>query len=157
MKLIGENDTYKFGEIISKNINQGVVVALIGDLGSGKTTLAKSIIKNMIDIQDVPSPTFNIVNEYNKDNITIYHFDLYRLEDEGELFGIGFDDYISNKKAIIIIEWADKFIDLLPKNYIKINFEKSLYCRYVDIVNIGEKYKDVVDKISSQVKEYNFV
>ena len=121
MKLIGENGTYKFGEIISKNINQGVVVALIGDLGSGKTTLAKSIIKNMIDIQDVPSPTFNIVNEYNKDNITIYHFDLYRLEDEGELFGIGFDDYISNKKAIIIIEWADKFIDLLPKNYIKIN------------------------------------
>ena len=69
------NGTYKFGEIISKNINQGVVVALIGDLGSGKTTLAKSIIKNMIDIQDVPSPTFNIVNEYNKDNITIYHFD----------------------------------------------------------------------------------
>lgn len=157
MKLIGENGTYKFGEIISKNINQGVVVALIGDLGSGKTTLAKSIIKNMIDIQDVPSPTFNIVNEYNKDNITIYHFDLYRLEDEGALFGIGFDDYISNKKAIIIIEWADKFIDLLPKNYIKINFEKSLDCRYVDIVNIGEKYKDVVDKISSQVKEYNFV
>lgn len=157
MKLVGENGTYKFGEIISKNINQGVVVALIGDLGSGKTTLAKSIIKNMIDIQDVPSPTFNIVNEYNKDNITIYHFDLYRLEDEGELFGIGFDDYISNKKAIIIIEWADKFIDVLPKNYIKINFEKSLDCRYVDIVNIGEKYKDVVDKISSQVKEYNFV
>ena len=157
MKLIGENGTYKFGEIISKNINQGVVFALIGDLGSGKTTLAKSIIKNMIDIDDVPSPTFNIVNEYNKDNITIYHFDLYRLEDEGELFGIGFDDYISNKKAIIIIEWADKFIDLLPKNYIKINFEKSLDCRYVDIVNIGEKYKDVVDKISSQVKEYNFV
>ena len=50
MKLIGENGTYKFGEIISKNINQGVVVALIGDLGSGKTTLAKSIIKNMIYI-----------------------------------------------------------------------------------------------------------
>ena len=97
IRLENENSTVKLGEIIADTIPQGIIIALTGELGSGKTTLSQSIIKNMMKIQDVSSPTFNIVNEYRDKNQTIYHFDFYRLEDESELFGIGFDDYASEK------------------------------------------------------------
>ena len=118
IRLENENSTVKLGEIIADTIPQGIIMALTGELGSGKTTLSQSIIKNIMIIDDVSSPTFNIVNEYRDNNYTIYHFDFYRLEDENELFGIGFDDYLSDKKSIMLIEWADKFMDMLPKNYI---------------------------------------
>ena len=125
IRLENENSTVKLGEIIADTIPQGIIIALTGELGSGKTTLSQSIIKNMMKIQDVSSPTFNIVNEYRDKNQTIYHFDFYRLEDESELFGIGFDDYLSDKKSIMLIEWADKFLDMLPKNYLEIVFYKG--------------------------------
>ena len=118
IRLENENSTVKLGEIIADTIPQGIIIALTGELGSGKTTLSQSIIKKIMKIQDVSSPTFNIVNEYRDKNQTVYHFDFYRLEDESELFGIGFDDYLSDKKSIMLIEWADKFLDMLPKNYL---------------------------------------
>lgn len=148
--LKDEEDTKKLGEIIANTITDGTVMALIGDLGSGKTTLSKSIIKNIIDEDDVSSPTFNIVNEYQKNNRKIYHFDLYRLEDEDELFGIGFDDYISDKKAIILIEWADKFISMLPKNYIRVAFVKNDDSRDVELMSIGGKNVEIVEKMLNQ-------
>lgn len=147
IRLDNENSTVKLGEIIANTIPQGIIIALTGELGSGKTTLSQSIIKNIMNIDDVSSPTFNIVNEYRDNNYTIYHFDFYRLEDENELFGIGFDDYLSDKKSIMLIEWADKFMDMLPKNYIEIAFYKGENFRDVEIKSIGKKYIDVVDEI----------
>ncbi len=147
IRLENENSTVKLGEIIADTIPQGIIIALIGELGSGKTTLSQSIIKNMMKIQDVSSPTFNIVNEYRDKNQTIYHFDFYRLEDESELFGIGFDDYLSDKKSIMLIEWADKFLDMLPKNYIEIVFHKGEDYRDVEIKSVGKKYIDVGNEI----------
>ena len=147
IRLENENSTVKLGEIIADTIPQGIIIALTGELGSGKTTLSQSIIKNMMKIQDVSSPTFNIVNEYRDKNQTIYHFDFYRLEDESELFGIGFDDYLSDKKSIMLIEWADKFLDMLPKNYIEIVFHKGEDYRDVEIKSVGKKYIDVGNEI----------
>ena len=141
IRLDNENSTVKLGEIIANTIPQGIIIALTGELGSGKTTLSQSIIKNIMNIDDVSSPTFNMVNEYRDNNYTIYHFDFYRLEDENELFGIGFDDYFSDKKSIMLIEWADKFMDMLPKNYIEIAFNKGENFRDVEIKSIGKKYK----------------
>jgi hydrolase, P-loop family len=147
IRLENENSTVKLGEIIADTIPQGIIIALTGELGSGKTTLSQSIIKNMMKIQDVSSPTFNIVNEYRDKNQTIYHFDFYRLEDESELFGIGFDDYLSDKKSIMLIEWADKFLDMLPKNYLEIVFYKGENHRDVEIKSVGKKYVDVGNEI----------
>ena len=147
IRLENENSTVKLGEIIADAIPQGIIIALTGELGSGKTTLSQSIIKNMMKIQDVSSPTFNIVNEYRDKNQTIYHFDFYRLEDESELFGIGFDDYLSDKKSIMLIEWADKFLDMLPKNYLEIVFYKGENHRDVEIKSVGKKYVDVGNEI----------
>ena len=147
IRLENENSTVKLGEIIADTIPQGIIIALTGELGSGKTTLSQSIIKNMMKIQDVSSPTFNIVNEYRDKNQTIYHFDFYRLEDENELFGIGFDDYLSDKKSIMLIEWADKFLDMLPRNYLEIVFHKGQDYRDVEVKSVGKKYIDVVNEI----------
>lgn len=147
IRLENENSTVKLGEIIADTIPQGIIIALTGELGSGKTTLSQSIIKNMMKIQDVSSPTFNIVNEYRDKNQTIYHFDFYRLEDESELFGIGFDDYLSDKKSIMLIEWADKFLDMLPRNYLEIVFHKGQDYRDVEVKSVGKKYIDVVNEI----------
>lgn len=147
IRLENENSTVKLGEIIADTIPRGIIIALTGELGSGKTTLSQSIIKNMMKIQDVSSPTFNIVNEYRDKNQTVYHFDFYRLEDESELFGIGFDDYLSDKKSIMLIEWADKFLDMLPKNYLEIVFYKGENHRDVEIKSVGKKYVDVGNEI----------
>jgi len=147
IRLENENSTVKLGEIIADTIPQGIIIALTGELGSGKTTLSQSIIKKIMKIQDVSSPTFNIVNEYRDKNQTIYHFDFYRLEDESELFGIGFDDYLSDKKSIMLIEWADKFLDMLPKNYLEIVFYKGENHRDVEIKSVGKKYVDVGNEI----------
>ena len=147
IRLENENSTVKLGELIADIIPQGIIIALTGELGSGKTTLSQSIIKNIMKIQDVSSPTFNIVNEYRDKNQTIYHFDFYRLEDESELFGIGFDDYLSDKKSIMLIEWADKFLDMLPKNYLEIVFYKGENHRDVEMKSVGKKYVDVVNEI----------
>ena len=147
IRLENENSTVKLGEIIADTIPQGIIIALTGELGSGKTTLSQSIIKNMMKIQDVSSPTFNIVNEYRDKNQTIYHFDFYRMEDESELFGIGFDDYLSDKKSIMLIEWADKFLDMLPRNYLEIVFHKGQDYRDVEVKSVGKKYVDVGNEI----------
>ena len=147
IRLENENSTVKLGELIADIIPQGIIIALTGELGSGKTTLSQSIIKNIMKIQDVSSPTFNIVNEYMDKNQTIYHFDFYRLEDESELFGIGFDDYLSDKKSIMLIEWADKFLDMLPRNYLEIVFYKGENHRDVEIKSVGKKYVDVGNEI----------
>lgn len=147
IRLENENSTVKLGEIIADTIPQGIIIALTGELGSGKTTLSQSIIKKMMKIQDVSSPTFNIVNEYRDKNQTVYHFDFYRLEDENELFGIGFDDYLSDKKSIMLIEWADKFLDMLPRNYLEIVFHKGQDYRDVEVKSVGKKYIDVVNEI----------
>ena len=147
IRLENENSTVKLGELIADIIPQGIIIALTGELGSGKTTLSQSIIKKIMKIQDVSSPTFNIVNEYRDKNQTVYHFDFYRLEDEGELFGIGFDDYLSDKKSIMLIEWADKFLDMLPRNYLEIVFHKGEDHRDVEIKSVGKKYVDVGNEI----------
>lgn len=153
INLKDENATIQLGKIIADQVENGVIIALIGDLGSGKTTISKSIIKSLTNEENIPSPTFNIVNEYSLNGKLIYHFDFYRLEDENELYGIGFDDYLAQKNSIILIEWADKFESLLPKNYIKLNFEKLENSRNVKITANGKKYTDLVENLISIAKK----
>lgn len=153
INLKDENATIQLGKIIADQIENGVIIALIGDLGSGKTTISKSIIKSLTNEENIPSPTFNIVNEYSLNGKLIYHFDFYRLEDENELYGIGFDDYLAQKNSIILIEWADKFESLLPKNYIKLNFEKLENSRNVKITANGKKYTNLVENLISIAKK----
>ena len=88
-----------------------------GDLGAGKTTLIKEICQQKNVIDKVQSPTFSIINEYKtSNNQTIFHIDCYRIQDEEEMYDIGFEEYVFSNH-LCLIEWGTKFLELLPSNY----------------------------------------
>lgn len=87
-----------------------------GEMGVGKTTLIKSLVKLLGSNDDVSSPTFSIVNEYEGNDCTIYHFDLFRMTNEEEVLNFGFEDYLDNKHWVFI-EWPEIAINLLIEDY----------------------------------------
>ena len=90
-----EKDTIEFGKFLAQKLQIGDIIVLSGDLGSGKTKLTQGIL-SYFNLQDeISSPTFTIVNEYNSNNTNIYHFDVYRLEDIDEFYAIGGEEYFS--------------------------------------------------------------
>ena len=119
-----EEDTYKIGREIAEKLTAGTVVLLDGDLGTGKTVLTKGICDYFNVKNRVVSPTYTLVNEYIGD-IKIYHFDIYRLSDEDELYNIGFTDYLTDD-AIVIVEWENNVsYDIYGENTIKIEISRS--------------------------------
>ena len=118
-----EQDTINFAKNYAKNLKAGDIIVLSGELGSGKTKFVQGVLENFNLQDEISSPTFTIVNEYNSDAVNIYHFDVYRLEDSDEFFAIGGEEYFS--KGICLIEWGELIEDILPKPYTKISFSKS--------------------------------
>lgn len=118
-----EQDTIDFANNYAQNLKAGDIIVLSGELGSGKTKFVQGILENFNLQDEISSPTFTIVNEYNSDTVNIYHFDVYRLEDSDEFFAIGGEEYFS--KGICLIEWGELIEDILPKPYTKISFSKS--------------------------------
>jgi tRNA threonylcarbamoyladenosine biosynthesis protein TsaE len=109
--------TEQFGREFAEDLRPGSVVALIGPLGAGKTTLAKSIARGLGVTETLTSPTFTIVQEYESGRLPLYHFDVYRVSDADELFEMGFEEYL-NGKGVCLIEWADLIEDMLPSRTI---------------------------------------
>lgn len=117
------NETMDFAFNLASKLHIGDVVVLTGELGAGKTKFTEGFLKYFGLDNEVSSPTFNIVNEYKKDNINIYHFDVYRLEDVSEFYAIGGEEYFSS--GICIIEWGELIEEALPDNCIRISFQKD--------------------------------
>ena len=118
-----EQDTISYAENFAKALQLGDIVVLTGELGSGKTKFVEGVLKHFNLEDEISSPTFTIVNEYTSDNINIYHFDVYRLEDSDEFYAMGGDEYFS--KGICLIEWGEIIEDILPKPYTKVVFSKD--------------------------------
>lgn len=118
-----EKDTEKFAYDFAKTLKGDEIILLEGDLGAGKTTFTKSLAKALGIKEHITSPTFTLVNEYHSGKYPLFHFDMYRLEDESEAIELGLDEYF-NKKAISIIEWPMRIKDLLPQNHMLITIEK---------------------------------
>ena len=121
-----EKKTKYIAEIFSKNIEVGNFLFFNGELGIGKTTFIKYLInsfqkKNNQSITEIPSPTFNLVNEYQLDSLIIKHYDLYRINDERELNSLGF--FEDNADQITLIEWPEIIKKYKIKNIINLNFE----------------------------------
>lgn len=140
-KSNSDKETKDFAKKLAKKLKIGDIIVLSGELGSGKTKFTEGILE-FFNLQDeISSPTFTIVNEYNCEKFPIYHFDVYRLEDEDEFLAIGGDEYF--EKGVCIIEWGEMIESLLPQEYIKISFSKDEMnenTRLFDIQTYGEKY-----------------
>jgi tRNA threonylcarbamoyladenosine biosynthesis protein TsaE len=122
-----EDQTRQYGKEYAMNLKQGDVVALYGELGSGKTQFIKGICMGLGVKQVVNSPTFIIINEYTSEKIPVlYHFDFYRMKSRDEIMDIGFKDYF-DRKALLMIEWPELVENELPDGVKKIflNFDSS--------------------------------
>jgi tRNA threonylcarbamoyladenosine biosynthesis protein TsaE len=113
-------ETQSLGEKLGKTLKHGDVIALIGDLGTGKTCLTQGIARGVgiAPNEVVSSPSYILINEYNG-KIPIYHIDLYRLETAAEIADLGLNEYVESD-GICIIEWAERITDGLPDTCIKI-------------------------------------
>jgi tRNA threonylcarbamoyladenosine biosynthesis protein TsaE len=109
------------GESAAARVSPGDVFALTGGLGAGKTHWTKGFVRALGSEAEVTSPTFSLVHEYPTRNIPVFHFDLYRLESAEELVGLGWDEYLE-AEGVAIVEWADKFPELLPSSAIWLDF-----------------------------------
>lgn len=114
------DETRHIGRSLAALLPRRGVVLLIGDLGAGKTTLAKGIIegRGVAHGDEVTSPTYTIVHEYG-DPVRVYHIDLYRLDTVAEVRGLGFEDLLESD-AMLLIEWGERFPDLMPQEHIEI-------------------------------------
>ena len=119
-----EEDTISFANEFASKLNSNSIIVLSGDLGSGKTKFTEGILKHFGLEDEISSPTFTIVNEYDANNQKIYHFDLYRLSDIDEFYAIGGEEYLQN--GICIFEWGEMIEEILPATYIKITFSRDL-------------------------------
>lgn len=118
-----ESETLELGEQLAPELKPGDVVALFGDLGTGKTHLIQGMCKGLGVTTHVSSPTFTIVNEYRAVSCPVYHFDFYRVKSAEEIRDIGFEEYIDGK-GICLIEWAEKAARFLPE--LRLNIHLSL-------------------------------
>ena len=124
LHIASEKETERIGEAIGRAAEPGTVVALIGDLGTGKTTLTKSIARGLGVTETVTSPTFNIIREYKSGRIPLYHFDVYRIGDPDEMFELGYEEYFYGD-GICVVEWADIIEELLPEDAVIIRIERG--------------------------------
>ena len=115
-------ETKAAGERLAKEIQTGDVLALVGDLGAGKTQFVKGLAKGLGSMAAVTSPTFTLVHEYQGSRLPIYHFDFYRIESLSALRTIGFDEIVFGD-GVSVIEWADRFADAIPPRARWIRFE----------------------------------
>ncbi len=124
-KLADENCTIALGAELALMLQPGDFIALKGDLGTGKTALARAIIRacGLAEDEDVPSPTFTLVQSYEHIRIPVWHFDLYRIEAPEEIFELGFEE--AEDSAICLVEWPEKMARYLPANYLEICLEHA--------------------------------
>lgn len=115
-------ETAAAGAQWAREAQVGDVFALVGEVGAGKTQFAKGFVAEMGSAADVTSPTFTLVHEYGDGRLPVYHFDFYRLDSPDAVVRLGFDEYAAGD-GVCLIEWADRFPELLPPNAVTITIE----------------------------------
>lgn len=146
------NETIKVGSLIAKSIKPGDCVLLFGELGSGKTVLAKGFARGLgIPLKRVISPSFTLIREH-KGRIPFYHFDLYRLKSPRDVLGLGYEEYILGD-GLTLIEWADRLKYLLPKECLKVRLSvKGENKRELLISASGSRYKEALKRLHENLK-----
>jgi tRNA threonylcarbamoyladenosine biosynthesis protein TsaE len=135
----------------------GDVIALSGELGSGKTTLVRGLAQGMgFSGEEIASPSFTLVNEY-AGPLPLFHIDLYRLKDARELREIGYEEYIS-EAGVAVIEWADRVLDAIPRESLWITLRyHSAEQRQIEMQPQGDRYEKMIEEFKKNVYNKNSV
>jgi len=145
-------ETFSLGERLAAYLPPGTVIALTGELGAGKTLFAKGIAKGLKVTDQVTSPTFTIINEY-QGLVPLYHIDAYRLEEGSGIEELGFEEYF-NSSGITLIEWPERIKNYLPLSYLRINIEKGQdqsgsEFRILSFFPIGSEWDNVIGEFEN--------
>jgi len=150
MKKISKSaqETLKLGKRIASNLRGGEIILLSGELGTGKTVLAKGIAQGLgIDKNDVCSPTFVLLRVYPGERL-LQHFDLYRIKGPEDISALGYQEYLYSE-AVTLIEWPERLKYLLPKEFLKIKLaSKAKNQRFIEFSAKGSRYKKLLEKIT---------
>lgn len=125
IETAGEQETFDAGYSIGKEAKPGMVYALLGDLGVGKTVFTKGVAAGLLVKEQVNSPTFTIVQVYESGRLPFYHFDVYRIGDLEEMDEIGYEDYFYGE-GVCLVEWAGLIKELMPAEAVWVTIEKDL-------------------------------
>lgn len=149
----GEQETLSLGVKVGKNIFYPSLIALMGELGSGKTVFTRGIAKGMGVNARVRSPGFVIINEYPASH-PLYHFDLYRVDDPHRLDEVGYQEYFYTRCGVVVIEWADKITDFLPAQYLEVKlYIENFYLRKIVLKPKGdERYRQLIQNIKKELR-----
>lgn len=118
-----KQETVDLAKSLAVKLKKHDIIFFYGGLGMGKTAFCQGLCQGLNISADVTSPTFAIVNEYIGKPLSLYHFDMYRIENDDQLYNIGFYDYL-DYNGIIAIEWAENICDFFKDNTVSVNFEK---------------------------------
>ena len=132
-------ETEAIGAEFAKTLKPSDFVAMFGDLGAGKTAFVRGASKVLAPKANVQSPTYTVVNEYPA-KIPVYHFDMYRIDDEDSLYSIGYYDYLENG-GICFAEWCEKIEPYLPDRFWSVTIRKSPENPDVRMIRIAEEYR----------------
>ena len=140
-----EQDTVILAKNIAKIAEKGDVFALFGTLGMGKSVFARAFIQSFIGEQEVPSPTFTLLQTYDAPDFEIYHFDLYRLKSEEEIFELGMEEALY--EGVCLIEWPEKMKNYLPKNVFNIDITPFSKGRCIKISTTDKNKQTRIEKV----------
>jgi tRNA threonylcarbamoyladenosine biosynthesis protein TsaE len=145
------NSTVKIGKVIAHYLNKGDILCLFGQLGSGKTVLTRGIGLGLgVEKNQVISPSFVLIRQY-QGRIPVYHFDLYRLDEPGDILGLGYEEFFYDQ-GVCVIEWADRLKSLLPQECLKIELSvKGKTERGFEFTARGSRYKKLLEKIRAHL------
>ncbi len=141
--LNSPEQTIKLGEEIGKRLKQGDVVAYTGGMGMGKTTFTHGLAAGLGIKADVSSPTFALINEYRGEKFSLYHFDMYRITTQEDLYSTGFFDYLGGED-VLAIEWSENISAVLPENTIYIHINANCENSRTITVEGDERFEDII-------------
>jgi len=156
MRIISQSasDTLKIGRSIARNVRPGDIICLSGQLGAGKTVLTKGIAQGLgIKKDAVISPSFVLIRQHKKASIPLYHFDLYRLQDTGDILGLGYEEYLYDQ-GVAVIEWSERLKSLMPQEYLHIKLcVKTDAKRALTFAAHGARYQALLKEIHENIRD----
>lgn len=147
VSILNEKKTIEFGKNISNYLSEGFLIFLKGELGTGKTTLTRGLIRGLGHKESVKSPTYSLLEQYKFEKLNINHFDLYRFNSSNEWLTSGFQEYINNVD-VNIIEWPEIAGEILPKPDLEIEIFYENVGRSINIKSFTEKGNECLINLS---------